>query len=146
GVKTVLEVDLNHYLTPPKSWIVPLVRPKLEVHHNARVLSFYRERRKEAPTLGFASTAGDRTCAYFHTGGTTGMPKVAQHRVSGAVYNGWLGHTLIFTEKDVMLCPLPLFHVFAVYPILMSAISSGAHVVFPTPQGYRGDGVFDNFW
>jgi len=25
-------------------------------------------------------------------------------------------------------------------------ISSGAHVVFPTPQGYRGDGVFDNFW
>ena len=28
----------------------------------------------------------------------------------------------------------------------MGAISSGAHVVFPTPQGYRGDGVFDNFW
>jgi fatty-acyl-CoA synthase/long-chain acyl-CoA synthetase len=28
----------------------------------------------------------------------------------------------------------------------MAAISSGAHVVFPTPQGYRGDGVFDNFW
>ena len=30
--------------------------------------------------------------------------------------------------------------------ILMAAVSSGAHVVFPTPQGYRGDGVFDNFW
>ena len=28
----------------------------------------------------------------------------------------------------------------------MAAVSSGAHVVFPTPQGYRGDGVFDNFW
>ena len=25
-------------------------------------------------------------------------------------------------------------------------IASGAHVVFPTPAGYRGDGVFDNFW
>ncbi|WP_373051224.1 AMP-binding protein, partial [Thalassovita aquimarina] len=25
-------------------------------------------------------------------------------------------------------------------------IFSGAHVVFPTPAGYRGDGVFDNFW
>ena len=25
-------------------------------------------------------------------------------------------------------------------------VSSGAHVVFPTPQGYRGEGVFDNFW
>jgi acyl-coenzyme A synthetase/AMP-(fatty) acid ligase len=32
------------------------------------------------------------------------------------------------------------------YPILMSMIGSGAHVVFPTPQGYRGEGVFDNFW
>jgi len=25
-------------------------------------------------------------------------------------------------------------------------VASGAHVVFPTPAGYRGDGVFDNFW
>jgi fatty-acyl-CoA synthase len=28
----------------------------------------------------------------------------------------------------------------------MSMIASGAHVVFPTPQGYRGEGVFDNLW
>ena len=28
----------------------------------------------------------------------------------------------------------------------MAMISSGAHVVFPTPQGYQGEGVFDNFW
>ena len=45
-----------------------------------------------------------------------------------------------------MICPLPLFHVFAVHVILMAMVSSGAHVVFPTPAGYRGDGVFDNFW
>jgi acyl-CoA synthetase (AMP-forming)/AMP-acid ligase II len=25
-------------------------------------------------------------------------------------------------------------------------MSAGAHVIFPTPAGYRGDGVFDNFW
>jgi acyl-CoA synthetase (AMP-forming)/AMP-acid ligase II len=30
--------------------------------------------------------------------------------------------------------------------ILMAMISSGAHVIFPTPAGYRGEGVFDNFW
>ncbi len=28
----------------------------------------------------------------------------------------------------------------------MSALHSGAHVIFPTPAGYRGEGVFDNFW
>lgn len=74
------------------------------------------------------------------------MPKVAQHRYSGLIYNGWLGHELLYTEEDVVMCPLPLFHVFACHPIMMGAITSGAHVVFPTPQGYRGDGVFDNFW
>jgi Acyl-CoA synthetases (AMP-forming)/AMP-acid ligases II len=39
-----------------------------------------------------------------------------------------------------------MFHVFAAYPILMTCILSGAHMVMPTPQGYRGDGVFKNFW
>ncbi|MCB2117551.1 MAG: acyl-CoA synthetase, partial [Rhodobacteraceae bacterium] len=84
--------------------------------------------------------------AYFHTGGTTGMPKVAQHKYSGMIYNGWLGGRLLFDETDVLICPLPLFHVFAAYPVLMSVIASGAHVVMPTPAGYRGEGVFDNFW
>ena len=74
------------------------------------------------------------------------MPKVAQHKYSGMIYNGWLGHRLLFTEKDNIICPLPLFHVFACHVILMAAIASGAHVVFPTPAGYRGEGVFDNFW
>jgi acyl-coenzyme A synthetase/AMP-(fatty) acid ligase len=27
-----------------------------------------------------------------------------------------------------------------------ASLSSGAHIVFPTPQGYRGEAVFDNFW
>jgi acyl-coenzyme A synthetase/AMP-(fatty) acid ligase len=146
SVKHVLEVDLNRYLTPPKSWIVPLIRPKLEVRHTARVLDFAAETRRQPDRLTFADSAGDRVAAYFHTGGTTGMPKVAQHKYSGMIYNGWLGGRLLFTEKDVLICPLPLFHVFAAYPILMSAIASGAHVVFPTPAGYRGEGVFDNFW
>ncbi|MFT7440914.1 MAG: acyl-CoA synthetase (AMP-forming)/AMP-acid ligase II [Sulfitobacter sp.] len=53
---------------------------------------------------------------------------------------------MLYTEDDNIMCPLPLFHVFACHVILMAAVTSGAHVVFPTPQGYRGDGVFDNFW
>ena len=147
NVKTILEVDLNRYLTPPKSWIVPLVRPKNPALHRARVLGFNAAAAKmPADRLTFADSAGDRVAAYFHTGGTTGMPKVAQHKYSGMIYNGWLGARLLFDETDVLMCPLPLFHVFAAYPILMSAIASGAHVVFPTPQGYRGEGVFDNFW
>jgi Acyl-CoA synthetases (AMP-forming)/AMP-acid ligases II len=146
-VKTVLEVDLNHYLTGVKKMIVPLIRPKNPVHHTARVLSFYRELQKHPDQrLTFDQSREDRVCAYFHTGGTTGLPKVAQHRFSGLIYNGWLGSSLLLSETDNILCPLPLFHVFAAYPVFMSAVTAGSHVIMPTPQGYRGDGVFDNFW
>ncbi|MFU1478027.1 acyl-CoA synthetase [Roseovarius sp. C7] len=146
NVKTVLEIDLNRYLSPPKSWIVPLIRPKVPGPRPADCRSFNAEIGRQNNTLDFADSPGDRVAAYFHTGGTTGMPKVAQHRYSGLVYNGWLGHKLLFTEHDNVMCPLPLFHVFACHVILMAMIKSGAHVVFPTPAGYRGDGVFDNFW
>jgi fatty-acyl-CoA synthase/long-chain acyl-CoA synthetase len=146
NVKTILEVDLNRYLTPPKSLIVPLIRPKIAGKSHATVKSFNKEIARQPKTLAFADATADRVCAYFHTGGTTGMPKVAQHRYSGVVYNGWLGGTLLYTPEDNVICPLPLFHVFACHVILMACITSGAHVVFPTPAGYRGDGVFDNFW
>ena len=146
GVHTLLEIDLLRYMPWPKSWVVPCIRPKNPVRHNARVLSFNQELRKQKTTLDFADSAGDRVAAYFQTGGTTGMPKVVQHRYSGMIYNGWLGHRLLFRVEDNVICPLPMFHVFAAHVILMSMIASGAHVVFPTPAGYRGDGVFDNFW
>ncbi len=146
GVHTVLEVDLNRYLSPPKSWIVPLVRPKNPTGHHADVKNFNKEVARQAKTLNFEDHKVDRVAAYFHTGGTTGMPKVAQHKNSGIIYQGWLGETLLYTEQDSVMCPLPLFHVFACHVIMMAVVKSGAHVVFPTPAGYRGDGVFDNFW
>ena len=146
NVQTVLEVDLNRYLTPPKSWIVPLIRPKVTVTHSAQIMDFNAELAKQNRILDFQDATEDRVAAYFHTGGTTGMPKVAQHKYSGIVYNGWLGDRMLFEAQDTIICPLPLFHVFACHVILMAMISSGAHVVFPTPQGYRGEGVFDNFW
>ena len=145
-VTHVVEVDLLRYLTGIKRLIVPLMRPKQTASHHAKVLDFNAELDKQPTSLSFADSAGDRVGAYFHTGGTTGMPKVAQHKYSGMIYNGWIGHTLLFSDNDNVMCPLPLFHVFACHVILMAMIASGAHVVFPTPQGYRGEGVFDNFW
>jgi len=128
NVAHVLEVDLNRYLTFPKNVIVPLIRPKVKPTHKADVQDF------------------NTALARHHTGGTTGMPKVAQHKYSGIVYNGWLGANLLFDSDDTIICPLPLFHVFAVHVVFMAVLTAGAHVVFPTPAGYRGEGVFDNFW
>ncbi|RMD49957.1 MAG: acyl-CoA synthetase, partial [Alphaproteobacteria bacterium] len=148
GVHTLIEVDLKAYMAPPVSWLVPLLRPKLERRRaDLRVLEFRSALAAQpADALTFPDAEGDRVAAYFHTGGTTGMPKVAQHRYSGMIYNGWCAEDLLIQAEDVLLCPLPLFHVFAAYPVLMAAVASGAHMVMPTPQGYRGEGVFDNFW
>lgn len=147
GVETILEVDLRGYLTGVKRLLVPLMRPKVPTRHHARVLDFEAAASAQRhDKLVFDRAPEDRVAAYFHTGGTTGTPKVAQHKLSGMIYNGWLGGELLFNERDVLMCPLPMFHVFAAYPILMSCVMSGAQLVMPTPAGYRGEGVFDNFW
>ena len=146
NVKTVLEVDLHRYLTGLKKVIVPLIRPKRTVQNQATYMNLNAEMAKQPTTLQFDDPQEDRVACYFHTGGTTGMPKVAQHKYSGLVYNGWLGNRLLYTENDVAMCPLPFFHVMAVHSVFMGVIHSGAHIILPTPQGYRGEGVFDNFW
>jgi fatty-acyl-CoA synthase len=147
GVKTVLQVSLARYLAPPLAWVAPFLAPKVEVKHHARVLDFHKALAgARGDGLDFPDDAADRPCAYFHTGGTTGLPKVAQHFAQGILYNGWCGTSYMFTEQDVLICPLPMFHVLAAYPIFMSCLMSGAQMVMPTPQGYRGEGVVKNFW
>ncbi len=148
-VKTIVEVDLKRYLSPPLSWIVSAIRPKFERSHSADIVNFSEMISRQPSTeLIFEDQDKDRVAAYFHTGGTTGMPKVAKHNVSGMLYQGWSTTRVLssWSEKECVICPLPMFHVFAVYPMLMTCVASGSHIVFPTPQGYRGDGVFDNFW
>ncbi|MEM7544386.1 MAG: acyl-CoA synthetase [Pseudomonadota bacterium] len=147
NVKHVLQLDLKRYLTPPLSWIIPLIRPKVAWPSSAKVSDFNAEMAKQPKSLTFQNEAMPTSiCAYFHTGGTTGMPKVAQHNHGGALYQGWVSEAVLATSEDTLLCPLPMFHVFAAYPVLMACVQTGAHMVMPTPQGYRGDGVFDNFW
>ncbi|MEM8632831.1 MAG: acyl-CoA synthetase [Pseudomonadota bacterium] len=145
-VKAVYQIDLKKYLAPPKSWLIPLMRPKIEGQVHADYYDLDTEMAKQPTKLSFPDSTGDRRAFLFHTGGTTGMPKVAQHMYSGAIYNGWVGNQILYSDKDVVMCPLPLFHVFACHAVAMGVLMSGGHMIFPTPAGYRGDGVFDNFW
>lgn len=146
--RTILEIDLGRYLNRPLRWVAPWLAPKRVVAGAAQVRDFHREvAAMRGDALDFPCHAGpDDICAYFHTGGTTGNPKVAVHRHAGALYNGWLVDRLLLDPGQTVLCPLPLFHVLAAYPMLMACVASGCHFVMPTPAGYRGEGVMDNFW
>ena len=146
NIQHVLEVDLGRYLKPPKSWLIPFLRPKVTVKVSARFHDFNKAVQAQPPELNFRDAKADRVVAMFHTGGTTGIPKLAQHQFSGIVYQGWNVRNVVGADREVLLCPLPLFHAFAAYPVWLAAIACGSHMVLPTPAGYRGEGVFDNLW
>ena len=98
--------------------------------------------------LDFAPTQNPQApTARFHTGGTTGAPKLATHTQRNQVYLAWcMGELVDFGPHDVVLIGLPLFHVHAVIPLSMGPLSQGGHLVLLGPQGFRHAGVMQGFW
>ncbi|MFG2004351.1 AMP-binding protein [Spirillospora sp. NPDC048911] len=85
--------------------------------------------------------------AYFHTGGTTGTPKVAPHTHAMEVYMAWaLGCTGAFLGDAVALAGLPLFHVNAVHVTGLGPFMHGRPVVSLGPLGYRDRALMAGFW
>ncbi len=89
---------------------------------------------------------GSDIASYFHTGGTTGTPKLAPHTHANEVAATFQINTAgNMAVGDTVLVGLPLFHVNAVFTGL-SAWFGGGEVILATPQGYRTPAVMENFW
>ncbi len=148
-VETVIEVDMRRYVSPPLSWLIPLIRPKIDRSHGKNVLQWdaaIAEHPGDKLTFDIPPGGRERVAAYFHTGGTTGDPKLATHKIGGMIF---IGHTVkegVLTEGDVILCALPLFHCFGAYVMGLTSPMNGGHLILMTPAGFRGEGVIDNFW
>jgi len=85
--------------------------------------------------------------AYFHTGGTTGAPKLARHSHGAQVFTAWACVQMQGTrESDVVINGYPLFHVAGVLPGALAALSAGMEVVIPTTALYRDRDVIRNYW
>jgi fatty-acyl-CoA synthase len=84
--------------------------------------------------------------AYFHTGGTTGDPKLAQHTQEGQVFQAWAALALGVEEDDVVMVGLPMFHVAAAYCWGLGVLACGATQVLLSPAGFRTPGVVGNLW
>ncbi|MGN5479210.1 AMP-binding protein [Cupriavidus basilensis] len=84
-------------------------------------------------------------CSYFHTGGTTGLPKVATHTHLNEAFVASMLDALT-PSPNTILCGLPLFHVNGAMVTGLAAFHSGWEVVMLTAAGYRGHGVMPNFW
>lgn len=89
----------------------------------------------------------DTLAACFHTGGTTGKPKIAQLTHGNMAYLGQLARVLnSHIGRQTALCGLPLFHIYGVIILGIGAFSSGNRVVLMTPSGFRNPEVIKNLW
>ncbi len=85
--------------------------------------------------------------AYFHTGGTTGAPKLARHSHGAQVFTAWACVQMQGTlAQDVVINGYPLFHVAGVLPGALASFSAGSQVVIPTTQLFRNRAVMANYW
>lgn len=89
----------------------------------------------------------EERASLFHTGGTTGLPKLAPHSHANEVANAAMMQMLFRHREDaVILCGLPLFHVNAVLITGLVPLMIGAEILLATPGGFRSPGLVDNFW
>ncbi len=85
--------------------------------------------------------------ALFHTGGTTGVPKLAAHRHCGEVANAWMiAANSLLEDESVVFAALPLFHVNALVVTLLAPLLRGQSVVWAGPLGYRDFALYAEFW
>ncbi len=89
----------------------------------------------------------DTVAALFHTGGTTGLPKLAQHTHGALTLAAWT-NVLVFDlgPGTVMINPLPQFHVGGSIVGGLSPVANGWTIVIPTPLGARNPNVVRDWW
>lgn len=89
----------------------------------------------------------DTLAALFHTGGTTGLPKLARHTHGALALMAWT-NTLVFDlgPGTVLLNPLPQFHVGGSLFGALGPVANGWTVVIPTPLGARNPNVVRDYW
>ena len=97
-------------------------------------------------TSGRDIAPGD-IAAYFHTGGTTGAPKLARHSHGAQVFTAWASVKLQgLRDTDITINGYPLFHVAGVLPASLASLSAGVEVIIPTPALLRNKAVLANYW
>lgn len=97
--------------------------------------------------LGDAQKTPDDVAAYFHTGGTTGTPKLVQHTHENQVHVAQaMASTYHFGKDDMVISGLPLFHVAGSMLLSLAPLSAGATILLPTPSGNRDPLVLKNYW
>ena len=96
---------------------------------------------------GPRNEAPDDIIGYYHTGGTTGVPKLAPHtnRMQLAQI-AMSGFGLGYSDKDCLLAGLPMFHISGSIVVGLVPMINGVTLVVSSPQGFRDPLVVGSYW
>ena len=91
--------------------------------------------------------AASDIAAYFHTGGTTGSPKLVRHTHGNQVYQAWVCNLMLDPVPGTnLLFGMPLFHVGGSLSQVLAMLSAGCCLVVLSASGWRNPAVFANLW
>ena len=86
-------------------------------------------------------------CALFHTGGTTGRPKLVQLTHGNQIHAAWsFAQVHGLDEFDTAIDGFPLFHVGGTITAGLSILAAGGHIVIPSAHSLRNPNVIANYW
>ncbi|MGA7803696.1 AMP-binding protein [Bradyrhizobium sp.] len=104
--------------------------------------------RENADALDFAIDGDtDSVAAFFHTGGTTGAPKLAVHTRRNQAFVGRAAALMAdLGPDDVLINGFPLFHVAGAFVYGLSVFAAGGAILIPTRLGMRNRGFVDRIW
>jgi len=89
----------------------------------------------------------DEIAGYFHTGGTTGTPKLVRHTHRNQVVDAWSVAVGGVADPDAaFFAALPLFHVNALIVTTLAPLFRRQPVVWAGPLGYRDLALLGAFW
>ncbi len=124
-------------------------QPAPELPHGELRIGYLADLAAGHDAAGFVGELPSRTdlAALFHTGGTTGIPKLAAHSHTNEVTDAWMIAAIGLLDQDsVCFAALPLFHVNALVVTLLAPLFKGQQVVWAGPAGYRDAALLRNFW
>ncbi|RJQ77548.1 MAG: acyl-CoA synthetase [Desulfobacteraceae bacterium] len=89
----------------------------------------------------------DDIASLYHTGGTTGRPKLAKRTHYNEVVLAFdIAIASELQAGETVMCGLPLFHCNGTCVTGLMPFSTGGHVVLLSPAGYRDPKIMQNFW
>ena len=113
------------------------------------VLSFERELTAEPQDrlVSGRVITRDEIAACFHTGGSTGAPKLALHTHGNQVFSAvTLAEAWKFDSRSRVMNGLPVFHVAGSILLNLAPLAAGSEMILPTAAGMRNPQVVANHW